>query len=143
MSPVPITQAGTYNLVIDSSSSVSQNYGFQMLDASTAPEIEYGLPVNGSLANGRQGFIYNFQAKAGEKLYFDSLSSNTTASYYSRFPYRWQLYSPSGQVLYNTEQRYDFEYTITQDGRYSIYVAGEELSNPLGLKARWARSQSS
>lgn len=50
-----------------------------MLDPTAASELTYGVTKAGSLTNG-QGQVFRLQANAGERLYFDNLSTNPSNS---------------------------------------------------------------
>ncbi|MGR3278198.1 putative Ig domain-containing protein [Acaryochloris marina NIES-2412] len=126
--PITLTEDGLYQLALYNTFGSDVDYSFQILDLSTAPEINFGQKVNGRLADGRDGAVYQLSAKAGQVLYFDSLRSNTSGLASS---YRWQLYDANNQVLFNQEQRTDASVVIQEDGPYYLYIQGQNAPNPL------------
>lgn len=134
--PVTLTEDGLYQLVLYNTFGSDVDYSFQVLDLSTAPEINFGQKVNGRLADGREGAVYQLSAKAGQVLYFDSVRSSSTAP--ASF-YRWQLYNANHQVLFNQEQGTDASIPIEEDGPYYLYVQGQNTSTPLDYSFQvWA-----
>lgn len=124
--PVTLTEDGLYQLVLHNTSGSEADYSFQVLDLSTAPEINFGQKVNGILTDGREGAVYQLSAKAGQVLYFDSVRSNGAAASL----YRWQLYNANHQVLFNEEQRTDASVLIEEDGPYYLYINGQYATTP-------------
>ncbi|WP_235111743.1 putative Ig domain-containing protein [Acaryochloris sp. 'Moss Beach'] len=124
--PVTLTEDGLYQLVLYNTFGSDVDYSFQVLDLSTAPEINFGQKVNGILTDGREGAIYQLSAKAGQVLYFDSVRSNGAAASL----YRWQLYNANHQVLFNQEQRTDASVLIEEDGPYYLYINGQYATTP-------------
>ena len=117
--PLTLTQSGLYYLVVENNETANRSYSFQLLDITTAPEIRYSLPTTGSLANGQQSQFFKLQAQAGERLYFDTLASNAPDGYY-----RWKLFGPGNNLLFDTDQRSDFEVTVPTTGEYYLEFQG-------------------
>ncbi|ELS32847.1 MULTISPECIES: putative Ig domain-containing protein [Pseudanabaena] len=137
--PYTLTQEGLYHLAISGqantySGSLQRSYSFQLLDASTAQEVEYNLPITGSLDNGEKGTFYKITAEANKILYFDNLSFNT--NWYYPYEYRWTLYGAGNNVIASNELRNDFEVKIDKAGEYYLYVAGAYATNPVDYKFR-------
>lgn len=126
--PFTLTEVGTYQLVLQNPFASTIDYSFQLLDLAGAPEIKVGQTVNGILADGREGAVYQLSAKAGQVLYFDSLRSITRGL---PSTYRWQLYNSDHQVLFNQEQRRDSSVVITEDGPYYLHIQGQNFSSSL------------
>ncbi|MBE9078258.1 putative Ig domain-containing protein [Romeria aff. gracilis LEGE 07310] len=122
--PLTLSQSGLYYLVVENYDTASQNYSFQLLNISNLPEIRYGLPVSGSLKNGQENHFYKLQAQAGERLFFDHL---TTTAPNSNF--RWKLFGPSNNLLFDTALQSDFEFAIPTTGEYYLKIEG---GNTLG-----------
>ncbi|BAZ19040.1 YD repeat protein (plasmid) [Calothrix sp. NIES-4071] len=121
-SPLTLTQNGLYNLVIGNNASTNSNYSFQVLDILAAPEINYSLPRVGSLSNGQQSQFFKLQAIKDERLYFDSISSVTPGS--DPQNYDWKLFSSGGNLLFDSDQRYDKEFIVPETGEYYLLIQG-------------------
>ncbi|MBX9253632.1 tandem-95 repeat protein [Desmonostoc muscorum CCALA 125] len=115
-----LTQNDYYYLVISNEQAANRNYSFQLLDSVSSPELLENIPQQGSLASGQQGYIYRFNANAGERIFVDNLSTNAPDG-----NYRWKIYSPNNSVLDDDFQGYDLEVaSISQTGEYLLYIQG-------------------
>ena len=130
-----LTQEGLYHLAIAGDSGANRNYSFQMLDASSAPPVEYNLPTTGSLDNGQKDVFYKINAIAGKRLYFDNLSA-TTITDINRFT--WGLYAPDGSYVSSTNNYIynDFQYDFTNSGEYTLVIRGQAVTDKLDYKFR-------
>ncbi len=117
---VTLSEAGTYKLVIDGNSADTGNYSFNLIDLSTAKAITLGQTVTDTLTPGLESDIYQIEAKAGDKLYFDSLLNTSNAS--------WTLYGPNTQAVSGTSLGADFESTLSSDGTYFLVLSGSNTS---------------
>ncbi|MCC5670826.1 hypothetical protein LC653_45525 [Nostoc sp. CHAB 5784] len=137
-----LTQSGLYHLAIAGDSGANRNYSFQMLDASSAPPVEYNLPTTGSLDNGQKDVFYKINATAGKRLYFDNLSATTTTNI-NRFT--WGLYAPNGSYVSNTDNYIynDFQYDFTNSGEYTLVIRGQAVTDKLDYKFRVIQTDTS
>ncbi|AFY50369.1 RHS repeat-associated core domain protein [Nostoc sp. PCC 7524] len=124
--PYTLTQTGWYNLVVRNQQNATSNFSFQLLELDTAPEISFGLPNTFSLPSGQQSQFYKLQAKAGERLYFDVITSNALDT-----NYRWKLYGAGNNLLFDQYQGYNAEIIIPYTGEYSLLIQGGYSSNQL------------
>ncbi|NJO28117.1 MAG: RHS famlily protein, partial [Richelia sp. SL_2_1] len=138
--PFTLTQDGLYYLVIANDSAASNNYSFELLDLTTAPDITYNVPAFGSISNGQQSQFFKIEAKEGDRLYFDSISSQTPGDASN---YHWRLYGPGNNQLFDTEQRYDTSIDITHTGEYYLYIQGGPDAGFLDYNFRVIRHQQS
>ncbi len=87
-----LTQTGDYYLVLSSRTAGSRSLNFQVLDGTADPVIDYDTPISGSFgASGREAALYRFSGNAGDRVYFDLPSANSSAFY--------QVYNAAGQAL--------------------------------------------
>ncbi|NCR19957.1 MAG: hypothetical protein GPJ22_23555, partial [Microcystis aeruginosa LL13-03] len=124
--PITLTEAGNYRLVIDGNSENTDSYSFSLLDVGLATSINLDTDINGQLNPGRETQFYKFTGNAGQRLYFDSLSSSPSTN--------WTLYNLSNQALVN-QGFSDFEYTISNSDTYLIAVRGYS-NTPIDYKFR-------
>jgi hypothetical protein len=131
-----LTTDGLYYLVIANDEAASRNYSFQLLDTTVAPDITYSLPKAGSLDNGQQSQFFKLQAKVGDRLYFDSLTDSIPDG-----NYRWKLFDPGNNQLFDTEQRYDSEIVIGETGEYYLYIQGGSGTDKVDYNFRVLRHE--
>jgi hypothetical protein len=129
-----LTQGGMHHLVISGDLGASRDYSFQLLDATTAPEIDYNVPLRDSLANGQESQVYRFQAEAGQTLFFDNLSYSDG---HQSGRVQWSVSGPGNQVLANNHViRTDFDLRIPTTGEYKLHVRGSDVTTPLDYQFR-------
>ncbi|MCV3217133.1 putative Ig domain-containing protein [Plectonema radiosum NIES-515] len=131
-----LTTDGLYYLVIANDEAASRNYSFQLLDTTVAPDITYSLPKAGSLDNGQQSQFFKLQANVGDRLYFDSLTDSIPDG-----NYRWKLFDPGNNQLFDTEQRYDSEILIPETGEYYLYIQGGSGTDKVDYNFRVLRHE--
>lgn len=97
-----ILAAGDYVLTISTFSSSAETYSFRVLDMQSATTITPDTPVTttASPVNGLQ--VYQFDATAGTKYYFDALSrtDDATTAYQSLVAPEWTLVDPLGRIVF-------------------------------------------
>ncbi|MCP9786128.1 beta strand repeat-containing protein, partial [Cyanobium sp. N5-Cardenillas] len=107
-----LTADGTYVLAIDGSSTTTVNYGFSLITPSTTTTaLSLNSPVSSSLSEIGERDIYTFTGTAGQRLYYDALTSDFTRS----FPVR--LIDPTGDIgLLNQQHYFDSNtpFTLTE-----------------------------
>ena len=105
-----LPDTGTYQLVFRELSSATGDYNFRLLDAiSAAEELPLGEPIQGNLASGFEAKLYQFEGRAGQRISFDDLGSDSGA--------RIIIYQPDGQVT-------GFSSILDFDGTYILAVEG-------------------
>jgi large repetitive protein len=119
---VTLTQDGFYYLVIQNNEYSGRDYTFQLSDLTIAPEVNYGLSKVGSVENSQENQFFKLHANAGEKLYFDSITSTTPGGDY--WNYHWKLIGPGNTVLFDTYQIYDAEVIAPTTGDYYLEIQG-------------------
>ncbi|QEH35011.1 Calx-beta domain protein [Aquisphaera giovannonii] len=123
--PVTLTQSGTYRLVLDGSGAATGAYQFRLVDAAQAPTAAYtpGTDRSGTLDPTTETDLYRFTAAAGQRVYFDSLSTSASGGSY------WAIYGPNDQALASNyiygSGSGDGEFVAPAAGTYILAVAGQ------------------
>ncbi len=110
--------AGTYSLRINGP--VSTGYSFRILNIAQATPLTPGTAVSNQLSPANETDLYQFNATAGERFYFDSKSSSGSYT-----PY-WRLLDPYGQLVFGPDAfYYDKDpLTLAQTGVYTLLIEG-------------------
>jgi hypothetical protein len=115
--PFTLTESGNYQIIIDGRAADIGDYAFRLIDLSTAPPVTIGTTITDTLTPGLESDVYQINAKAGERLYFDSLQKSTGAI--------WTLYKPNGQVSNVVDLSSDLETTtLDANGTYYLVIRG-------------------
>ncbi|MBW4532174.1 MAG: VCBS repeat-containing protein [Aphanothece saxicola GSE-SYN-MK-01-06B] len=118
--PFTLTEAGTYQLVLESTSAFSLDtgsYSFQLLDLAAATELSFDTVTTGTLAPGQETDLYRFTGSAGQRLVFDSQTPGFPSA-------NWGLFGPTNQFLTNQNITTDLELNLTADGTYILAIDG-------------------
>ena len=117
-----LPESGTYTLQfsqVQNPSSSSNQYDFELLDATNPPAITLGTPTSGTLATGEHAAIYSLtSSSANERIVFTGLSFTSTSGDFF-------VYSPNGSEV--TEFYFgngDTVVTLPTAGRYTIVLDG-------------------
>jgi hypothetical protein len=111
-----LSVAGTYELVVDVSGETVGDYSFRLSDLSQATDLAFDTPIDNNLTPGHETDLYKFTGTVGQKIYFDSLASISSAA--------WYLYAPNDQYITGASLSGDFSTTLTQGGTYILAVEG-------------------
>ncbi|TAK64405.1 hypothetical protein, partial [Methylobacter sp.] len=97
------------------------NYRFRLLDIAQATPLTPGTVVSGQLSPANETDLYQFNATAGERFYFNYISISAT----NYWPY-WRLLDPNGQLVFGPGSfGSDKEpLTLTQTGVYTLLIEG-------------------
>jgi len=114
---------GNYTLTVSGDSSVIAPYQFRLSDLTTATPIVPGTPVIASRDPANETDLYQFNAAAGDRFYFDLVTGTAIDD-----PF-WKLIDPYGNLLFNREFRFtdsaDLDVlTLAQPGTYTLLVEG-------------------
>jgi hypothetical protein len=117
--PVLNLIAGNYTLAVYSNTDHTGSYSFRLSDMASATPISPGTAVSGSLNPGNSTNIYQFNANAGDPLYFDVLSGGGS-------PNTWRLIDPNGQQLFYNYfgTQYSGLATAPYTGTYTLLFEG-------------------
>ncbi|HZR18708.1 MAG TPA: CARDB domain-containing protein [Verrucomicrobiae bacterium] len=109
--------AGNYQLSI---TGAAGDYGFELLDFSSATPMTPGVLVSNTLSPADRTVLYQFTGTAGQRLYFNGQpSSGFTYQPYCR------LYGPLGNILFFQSVNSDVDtFTLPQSGTYTLTVEG-------------------
>ncbi len=120
---------GSYQLRVRRSIAGSVPYQFRLLDLDKASPLVLGTPVNASLSNTTATSLYQFNASAGARFYFDFNATNAPVNA------QWELFSPLGTALAGASISTDRgPLTMPFTGTYLLAVEGYYGDDP-GLRA--------
>ncbi|MCX7197170.1 MAG: hypothetical protein NTW37_04075, partial [Proteobacteria bacterium] len=129
--PVYDLAAGTYTLSIDGNGEGMSAYGLRLLDLSTASSIASGVAVTATLRPGSETELYRFAATAGERYFFDVLSSTVSDG-------RIRLVSPTGRLAWESGLSSDVDaFTLAETGAYTLLVEGRRNYSMLSQTVRF------
>ncbi|QLE56855.1 Ig-like domain-containing protein [Nostoc sp. TCL26-01] len=114
--PLTLTETGTYKLILDGYLDNTGDYSFRLLDASAAPIITLDTTVTNTLTPGLEADIYRINGTAGQRLFFNSLTTSASAF--------WTLYGVNNQYITSFNLASDFEVTLTNTGTYLLVLDG-------------------
>ena len=119
-SPFILNETGIYQLILDGQSDAT-TYSFRLADVDAAPALDLGIPVDVTLEPGRESKLFKFVAAAGQRLFFDSLTS-------SGYNNRWNIYDSNNNYVSGNRLRSDSEITIDSSDTYTLILDGDESS---------------
>jgi len=129
--------AGDYILTLSNTASAASPYAFRILDQGNATRVVPGTPVSTVVtpANGAQ--VYTFDAKAGERYYFDALATQSAWSdtNVQHATPQWTLLDPLGRVVFSKADMetasYDYYYdSALGRNRYRDLFSGSDQEPP-------------
>lgn len=111
--------SGNYTLTVSGNGDTTGSYQFRLFDIGTATTVTLGTPVSGSLNPANSTAIYQFNATAGTKVFYNYLTASGGDNAYLR------LASPHGNVILNTGLRTDQPPVMLADsGTYTVLAEG-------------------
>ena len=117
--------AGTYELIVDSINDTTPNFAFRLLDLANAVALVPGAAISGTLNPARETDVYQFDASAGQRFYFNN-TLNAGGDTYLRLldPYGRTLLGPTyiGSDIDVSALPYSGTYTLLVEGRH--YIGG-------------------
>ncbi|WP_301102649.1 CARDB domain-containing protein, partial [Propionivibrio sp.] len=118
--PIYNLVAGTYLLTVDGTA--TGGYNFRVLDTAQAPTLTLNTPVIGQQLNpSRETDLYQFNAVAGERYYFDYRNLSVSSSFVD-----WRLLDPNGQVVID-RTAFDTDvgpFSVDLSGTYTLLIEG-------------------
>ena len=121
---IDLPLAGTYQLRINTVSSVTGAYAFRLLDLAGASTVTPGTVVSSTLSPATETEVYKFDATAGQRLFFDvqALSPNNSSQVYWRLldPFGRQVFGPNNFFVNNDPG----VVTLDTAGSYTVLVEG-------------------
>lgn len=121
--PMTLNESGTYSLVLDGIGAVTGPFQFRVSDVASLPTLALDTVITDTLVPGLSARAYRFEGAAGQRLFLDGLGVNSGGAFW--------LYSPANVGLVNASIGGDFEFTLTQPGRYVLVAWGTSASGPL------------
>src|SRR3990170_7535960 len=123
--PVIKLVPGDYQLSVNPAGDVTGAYQFRLLDFASAQAISPGTPVSGGLWPANESDLYQFNAVAGDKFFFDAQarSGATNASWRLIDPYNNKVFEAAfGSVSSDVDTL-----TMTVSGTYTLLIEGRYL----------------
>ena len=111
------TRTGNYTLLAVNSTSVSSHLAWRLLDISTALPLSLNSDVTASFSTGFETDLYQFSGVAGQRLTFDSLSTDG-----GRVPQR-SLARAETQALFVNLAADSGVITLTESGTYTLFAS--------------------
>ena len=129
--PVALPLTGTYYVLVDgdgNSPSEPSNASFRLIDAGAAPAIGLDTDITGMLDPGSESEVFTLTGNAGDRFYFNALSGGSGAIL--------RIYSPTNQLLRNSNLSSDLSYELPGDGTYIVILDGSSSSTPVNYNFR-------
>ena len=127
-------RAGDYTFTVDGNGRNVGEYAFRLINLAGAQQFAYGAAVSGDLRPGDTAQLYQFDATAGDAVYFQNLGA-------SGFNPAWRLVDPFGREVFGrtglgdrdtSALAYSGKYTLIVDGDYTNY----DQTSHFGFKLR-------
>jgi len=116
--PVTLTEAGPYRLVLDGRGTATGDYQFRLWDRAEAPPLVLGTTIEDSLDSAKATALYQFSGRQGQVLNFDLDADQWQGS-------RWVLYDPDNQVIAApAADNPDFDVALPSSGLYTLAIIG-------------------
>jgi RHS repeat-associated protein len=126
--PVLSLPAGDYTLTVAATGTSTGNYSFRLIELSAATAFVPGTPLNGSFDPANETDLYRFNALAGERFYFNTISRTNPGND------RWRLVDPFGNILFfNFFTGGDVDVlTLAQSGTYTLLLEAGASNSTIG-----------
>ena len=118
---ITLPSDGEYALILNgATANATINYNFEVIaPSSVSTELTLGEAVSGEISQPGEEDIFTFTGSAGQRLYFDGLSSDSTFDV--------ELFSPSGDRMFNIDtDRDSAPFSLIESGTYEVVI------NPFG-----------
>ena len=115
--PFDITETGNYRLSVTNNNNTTGKYGFSLIDLWEIPTASNNQEITTELLPVSEDDLYRFNAKAGQRLYFDTLSDNSNLD--------WTIYSADNQKILSGGWN-DTEILLPNDGEYILALQGKD-----------------
>ena len=117
--PLTLTEAGTYRLVIDGDNNTTGSYSFRLSDIAATTALQVGTAISGSLNPGNEVDLYQFNGTVGQKLKFDLAAASWSGA-------DWVLYNTNNQAIATSSA--DFDKLLPATGLYALAIRGSSAS---------------
>ncbi|NJR16282.1 MAG: hypothetical protein HC785_11565 [Calothrix sp. CSU_2_0] len=118
--PLNLTETGNYQLIISTYSGITGDYGFKLLDLDTIPVAQFDTNITDTINPGTEDRLYRFNGNQGQRLYLDTLSTQTRLD--------WVLYRADNQVAISQSWS-DIELELPSTGEYILALRGSAAFN--------------
>lgn len=113
---------GDYQLTIDTDGDQTFPYSFRLLDLESATPIGLGEEVSGQLSPGNETDLFQFDAAAGDAMFFDFLTVGSG-------DVEWRLADPLGRILFRNPSRGngsdEDRLILPTTGTYTLFIEGQ------------------
>jgi hypothetical protein len=106
VNPVLNLVAGDYTLTVAASGSATGNYAFRLWDLAQATPLTPGTPVSGDLTPASKTDLYQFNAAAGDRFFFDAQARTGAPGA------TWRLIDPYGNIVFGTSSFADPSFDV-------------------------------
>ena len=79
LTPILLSESGTYQVKVDASGENTGSYSFSMLDFNQATTVDLDLEYTDVLEPNRETHLYQFEGEAGQRLYLDTAGGTSGA----------------------------------------------------------------
>jgi large repetitive protein len=119
-----LPESGNYRLVINGTGSTTGDYGFSLIDLDQTPIAQLDTTITGVLSPGSEADLYRFSGNAGQRLYFDKLSSYPNLD--------WVVYGEGNQIITSASSWIDMEVVLPTDSNYVLALRGNNTFSNSG-----------
>ena len=123
LTPILLSQSGTYQIQIDANGENTGIYSFNLLDFNQANPIDFDTQYTGVLDPNRETHLYQFDGIEGQRLYLDSIESSSKIS--------WTLYDPAKDKIEDVSFTNDIELVLANTGTYTLALRGQGGNSPI------------
>ena len=117
-SPVTLTEAGDYRLVLDGLNTATGEYRFRLWDLAAVPSLPLDATAEDTLDPGNATAFYQLAGERGQVLHFDLEAEQWQGA-------NWVLYGPGDTVIAAPgRDAPDFEVTLPANGVYALAIVG-------------------
>ncbi|MBJ8507119.1 LEPR-XLL domain-containing protein, partial [Acinetobacter seifertii] len=125
----------TYTLTVDALDDTKTSFKFHLIGESGANSLSLNQDTKLELSPASSAVLYRFDAQAGDRFFYDSLS--VQQSYGS-----WSVFDPDAKVLINKNNlNSDKGFTVDKTGTYWLSIEGTELKDTLKTTFKLYHSQ--
>jgi hypothetical protein len=111
VAPFTLTENGTYTLLVFGNADATGDYSFRLLDVAALPAVPLDTPTTNPVA-AYETVLYRFEGTAGQRLFFDALSTGVSGY--------WYLYGPNDETVLPGDPNGNYDVTLAASGRYVL-----------------------
>ena len=112
-----LIEDGTYRLRIDGSGTAIGDYSFRLVDTATAPKLNFGTILEGTLDPGTGSQVFTFLGNVNQSISLEDLGSNA-------FGGAFRLFGPGNQFIASSNFGFNFEVLLPGNGLFTLILDG-------------------